>query len=144
MKRPQRTWAVIGRGWVGWHASGHNVTGSGGTLEGYLAEALHGALVYDASEADEDAFQCFVIRGPMVDPTLPPGAWKKWEGHTTALAMLPGLGGDFATLARGAIEGGTSLDYVAPDVYERLLRECVPGVRLGRVDDSGAIAWGQP
>lgn len=42
------TWHVIGRGWNGWHAEGVNVSGTGGDLCGYVAQAFDGATVYDA------------------------------------------------------------------------------------------------
>jgi hypothetical protein len=135
-------WQIIGRGWNGWHAAAKNVTSSGGTLEDYLAKAAEGALVYDGSEADRDAFAALVISGPMVAPELAPGTVRRFGDRETAARMAGpgGLTGAFKTLALAAQDpsyGG--LDYVAPDVYVTLLRR-VPGMRLGTAQ-AGAVVW---
>ncbi len=82
MTTETREWHIIGRGLNGWHAAGINVRSSGGDIEPrvwwadghtippYQANAIDGALVYDASEADIDAFSKHVIAGPMVNPAL--------------------------------------------------------------------------
>lgn len=68
-------WQVIGRGFNGWHATGDGISSSGGELmpydywtgakvAGYLAEAKEGALVYDARDAEPEAFITLVMRGP--------------------------------------------------------------------------------
>lgn len=138
---------LIGRGLAGWHTdnvgktfsvSGGatcSITGrsSGGTLEDYLAEAEDGVLVYDADAADVDAFSHLVITGPMVKANLPAGTLRKFGDTATLKRMLGGLEGDFHTLGVATLEGITSLDSVAPDVWVQLLKERVPGVRVGKV-----------
>jgi hypothetical protein len=126
-------WQIIGRGWVGWHAAAVNVSSSGGQLEpyaygstpcaGYAAEAEDGALVYDASEAERDAFARLIIAGPMPTPGLESGM------------MVRGFGSGPQPWD-GEIHG---LDRVALDVYERLLRQ-VPGVKFARVR-GGQVQW---
>lgn len=149
-------WAIIGRGRAGWHAAAKNVTSSGGSLEpatywtgapiaGYAAEAEDGALIYDARDADEDAFSALVISGPMCDPGLPPEGINRWNDHDAAARMAPGLSGAFHDLAIAAqSEHYSGLDYVGIAVYRRLL-EKVPGVRFGRIRN-GVAVWddGQP
>jgi hypothetical protein len=135
-------WSIIGRGLNGWHAEGttdqgNRVSSSGGSLEpytywtgeqcpGYLAHAVEGALVYDASQADEDAFARLIISGPMVDPTLPQGTVRKLSERFPQIwgRLTDDLGG---------------LDYVATDIFRELLAG-VPGVKIGRVAN-GAVAW---
>jgi hypothetical protein len=97
--------------------------------------------VYDASEADYNAFVDLVIAGPISDPQLPPDAIVPFgaEQKQAALRMLPGLEGAFHRFAVEAIAGLGSLDRVGLGVYEGLLRK-VPGVRIGRVID-GSVAW---
>lgn len=139
---------IIGRGKCGWHASGVSRWGtfssSGGTLDKYASEAPDGCPVYDAHDADTGAFASLVISGPMVDTRLNPGEIKPFgeANKRAALGMLGpgGLSGSFATLAVMAISGLGSLDSVAPDVYIQLLREKVPGVRIGRVE-GGRVVW---
>src|SRR5262249_41280187 len=133
-------YGIIGRGKAGGHAAAHNVSSSGGTLEGYVARARDGALVYDADGAEYDAFVDLVISGPMVDVDLPAGAVKRFTDGETAARMVDGLEGAFKTLAvlaQDARFGG--LDYVAVDVYEALLGR-VPGVKIGHVRD-GVVIW---
>jgi hypothetical protein len=124
-------WHIIGRGLVGWHAEGVNVSSSGGDIEPrtwwadghtiapYQAAAIDGAPIYDASGADVDAFSRFVIAGPMVAPELTPDGWNKF-GHDGAEPR--------------------ALDRVGVQRFIALLRERVPGVRFGRVVE-GAIVW---
>mgnify|MGYP001589621265 CR=1 FL=1 len=150
-------WAVIGRGFNGWHAAAPNVTSSGGHLDdylwrgepttGYASEAAEGALVYDAEacEADEagrNAYIDLVLRGPMLDCALPPDGVSKFslEGRQAARRMLDGLQGAFATYATLAQdEKFTGLDYVGLGIYEALLRR-VPGIKIGRVR-GGKVIW---
>ena len=112
---------IIGRGLATWHADGINVRSSGGDIEPrtwwadghiippYQAQAIEGAPVYDAADADIDAFSKFVISGPMVNP-----------GVT-------------------ADQGSGALDYVTVTTYVRMLRERVPGVRFGTVHNGEII-----
>lgn len=135
-------WAVIGRGFAGWHATGLNTTGSGGDIADYLASAADGALVYDAEDADRGAYVRHVMAGPMLDPSLPPDGVKKFgeDLADTAAHMLPGLSGGFAVLAAAAQSpsyGG--LDSVGVGVFERLLR-AIPGVKIGHVQ-GGVVVW---
>jgi hypothetical protein len=135
-------YGVIGRGKAGWHAAAHNVSSSGGTLDGYLAQAAEGALVYDADGADYDAFSDLVISGPMVDPGLAPGTVRRFTDGETAQAMCGpgGLEGAFKSLAMAAQSPTYSgLDSVACDVYATLLAT-VPGVKIGYVR-AGAVVW---
>jgi hypothetical protein len=124
-------WHIIGRGKVGWHADAPNVRSSGGDIEPrvwhvdgsrmapYQETAREGAPVYDAIDADYEAFARFVIRGPMVDCNLAPDEWDKL-GHDDPLPK--------------------SLDSVGVERYVNLLRARVPGVRFGRVHN-GEIEW---
>ena len=155
MQEQEHKWQVIGRGKAGWHAKSLACSSSGGELEqrryasgavspgpGYAAEALDGALVYDAEQADEAAFRDFVISGPMLDLHLPPGGVRRFgaEGRETARRMLPGLAGAYRTLAAVAqSESYTGLDQAGLGIWERLLR-AIPGVRFGRVR-SGQVEW---
>lgn len=144
-------WEIIGRGKAGWHANAKNVTSSGGDLNpytywtgekcsGYAKEAAEGALVYDAKDADENAFAALVISGPMVDPSLPPEAVNKFGGADAAAQMRPGLAGAFGQLADAAQSPTYSgLDYVGLGIYRRLLA-AVPGVKFGRVE-GGIVVW---
>ena len=135
-------YSIIGRGKAGWHAAGHNVSSSGGTLDGYLKDARNGALIYDAHDADTDAFTHLVIAGPMVDPDLPPGGVRRFGDQDAAARMCGpgGLTGAFKTIATLAQDASYSgLDYVACDVYETLLR-AVPGMKIGHVHN-GTVVW---
>lgn len=146
-------WAVIGRGFNGWHATGDGVSSSGGSLEdytywtgkkcnGYLTEAAEGALVYDAENADVNAFVSLVVNGPMVNPAIPPDAVHAFDqrGRESLARMAPALGGGYKTLAIAAQDDKfTGLDSVGVAVYERLLRK-VPGVKIGKVLN-GAVQW---
>jgi hypothetical protein len=152
-KKAAKQWAVIGRGFNGWHATGVNVSSSGGSLDpytywtgekcqGYAGEAIEGALVYDASEAEGAAFIAHVMSGPMVDPGLPPEGIDRFSqaSKDTALLMAPALGGGYQTLAVLAqSEKFTGLDRVGVAIFEGLLRK-VPGVKIGKVHN-GAVAW---
>jgi hypothetical protein len=97
--------------------------------------------VYDADKADDDAFISLVFKGPMCKPGLPLGTVKRFslEERNAAAAMLPGLSGGFADLAVMALAGLSSLDEVAVDVYEALLRT-VPGMKIGHVRN-GSVEW---
>lgn len=154
MKTPHKRYHVIGRGLAGWHAKGINESSSGGDLhprpwwaggftKGYLEQAIDGALVYDASGADERAFTRLIISGPMVDPALPLMGVSKFVAdlRETAGRMAPALTGAFQTLAQTAADDPTysGLDTVGVGVYRGLLAT-VPGIRLGTVRD-GAIDW---
>ena len=130
-------YTLIGRGKNGWHSDGlsdgNKCSSSGGTLEHYLAEAQDGTPIYDADEAEDSAFIDFIFRGPMVDPTLPSGQVSHFGEHKALLGMLPGLKGGFASLGVMALADIASLDFVAVDVYVTMLRERVPGVKIGQV-----------
>lgn len=155
-KKQAKRWAVIGRGFNGWHATGVDVSSSGGDLNpytywtgaavpGYLAEAIEGALVYDASEADSVAFTRHVMNGPMVNPALAPNEVDRFTkaDRDRALQMAPALGGGFKTLAVLAqSEKFTGLDRVGVGVYEGLLRK-IPGVKIGKVV-KGKVEWEHP
>jgi hypothetical protein len=145
---------LIGRGRCGWHAKsvgepdphGHRytTTGSsdGGTLDTYVREAPEGTPVYDASECDYSAFSSFVISGPMVKTSLPPGQIDRFsqQDQTAMTHMLPALGGEFNTLAKMNLAGLSSFDYVAVDVYMTLLQDKVPGVKVSKVVQ-GKVEW---
>jgi hypothetical protein len=125
-------WKVIGRGKAGWHADAGTVvetygkckvSSSGGTLESYLAEAVDGAFVYDADEADDEAFRHHVIAGPMLDVDLPTGYYRsvfEWPKPRNG-AKLAGV------------------DCVALDIFEECLRE-IPHVKFGKVVN-GNVVW---
>lgn len=145
-------WHVIGRGLAGWHATGVNVSSSGGDIidrpwwaggiqYGYLHGAIDGCLIYDASQADDAAFSRLVISGPIVNPELGPDEVSKFERTDTLRIMLPGLGGSFQTLAAIALADQTfsGLDYVGVNVYRALLSQ-VPGIKIGTVTN-GIITW---
>jgi len=145
-------WYVIGRGLAGWHASGINVSSTGGDLEprawwaggmttGYLAEAVDGCLIYDASEADARAFTAFILSGPMVDPKLQPGEIARFTDQAAAARMAPLMSGGFKTLATRAATDRDfhGLDSVSVSVYRGLLA-AVPGMKLGTVQ-GGVIVW---
>ena len=99
----QRTrWALIGRGFAGWHADGvPEVTatstttcrGSGcyAATPSYAADAIEGAPVYDAAHlrgTDGAAAFCVWVYGP--DSTL--GSQGKVSEHVAALrAAVPGV-----------------------------------------------------
>jgi len=146
-------WILVSRGWVGWHAKGmddgNKVSGSGGTLEDYLQESEDGTLVYDAHEADEEAFSKFIISGPMMNQALKPGEIQRFgAAEKKALAhMLPGMGGAFKVLGILALLSGEEklggFDYVATDVYMAMLKEAVPGVKFGKVVNH-EIQWDAP
>lgn len=126
-------WKVIGKGQSGWHANGAvevysddcRSTISSSTydtsdtqLNKYVEESEDGALVYDASEADETAFVRFVVSGPMVKPELPNG---------TILKLF-----DKNPVAPDPSYEPGPIDYVSLDLYEQSLRR-IPGVRVGHV-----------
>jgi hypothetical protein len=147
---------LIGRGNVGWHATtvgepsphgaAYTATGSssGGSLQDYLKEAPEGTPIYDAEEADINAFTDFVVRGPMVKASLDKGEIHRFSqaDKECLLGMLPALGGEFQAIGVLAMAGISSLDYVAVDVYIQMLREKVPGVKVGKVVKS-AVEWEQ-
>ena len=153
MTETKREWYVIGRGKAGWHATGKNVSSSGGQLNpytycsgascpGYLAGAVEGCLVYDAQDADTAAFVRHVLSGPMVDPTLGDYEDDKFtDADRKALdRMMPGLEGGFKTiaaLAQSPTYGG--MDKVGVGIYEALLAK-IPGIKIGRVKN-GVIEW---
>jgi len=72
-------------------------------------------------------------------------AARRWR-HDCQLVtrrVLPGLGGAYKTLAEAATDpqaGYTGLDFVGVEVWFKLLREAVPGIKIGRVRD-GMIVW---
>jgi hypothetical protein len=128
---------------------GHSkVSGSNGTLEGYLAEADDGCIVYDASEANSASFIEWVISGPMLDPALKPGTDNKFtKKDLKALArMAPGLEGGFRTAgalaAAGALDGKKygSGDFVALDIWMVHFKKAVPDVKWGKVI-KGQVVW---
>lgn len=139
-------WKVIGRGINGWHAKNDTTSLSGayGDDDGtrLARNAVDGALVYDAQDADLSAFSALVTRGPMINTEIPPDMIESFssELRRAALEMAPALGGGFQAYALAAQDPRcTSLDLVGVGVYEGLLRK-VPGVRIGRVM-AGAIVW---
>jgi hypothetical protein len=152
-RKAEKRWHIIGRGFNGWHATGIDVSSSGGQLDpyeywtgekvsGYLAEAIEGALVYDASEADSVAFTRHVMSGPMVNPALPPDGVDRFSSadRAAALRMAPALGGGYQTLAVMAqSEKFTGLDRVGVAVFAGLLR-AIPGCKVGKVR-KGKVVW---
>ncbi len=138
---------LIGRGLVGWHAEGIGRYGrfssTGGSLEDYLKQASDGTLIYDASEADSDAFIDFVFKGPMSDCTLNPGEYHKFQDMEALKRMVVNLKGGFQFLGAMALAGFSSMDTVATDIYLALLREKVPGVKIGTVKNH-QVEWEPP
>jgi hypothetical protein len=135
---------LIGRGKNGWHAAGLSKWGefssSGGSLEDYLSRAEDGTNIYDCSEADYASFASIVFSGPMVKPSLPAGTIQKFGDMQAMAKMLPALDGDFKSIAKFALAGLSSLDYIATDVFFALLKEKVPGAKVGTVQQ-GKIVW---
>ena len=126
-------WALIGRGFAGWHAvnADASVRSSGGDIAdgiwygkpnpGYLSDAISGALVYDASGAEDNeesarAFIRLVIGGPMVTPEIPRGSRDRF---------VSGKDG--------------CLDSIGAEDFADLLR-AIPGVKIGRVVN-GSVTW---
>lgn len=152
-------WTVIGRGKAGWHAMSDpepwvesegyrsrigSVSSSGGNLDEYAREARAGAFVYDAEEADADAFTDLVFAGPMLSLELAPDGVRKFGDAERSAALLMcgpgGLEGAFLHFAlRAQDEKFSGLDYVGLHVYAALLRK-VPGIRFGRVE-KGVVEW---
>jgi hypothetical protein len=132
------TYKVIGRGQASWHADAGMVehgaisgggeyttreSSKGGTLEGYVAQAVDGCFVYDADEADADAFINHVFKDPLVDVDLPAGCMRKALSNEHIIAEPEVL----------------SIDHVALDIFEATLRR-VPGMKFGRVV-GGKVVW---
>ena len=141
-KKDKENWLEVGCGHAGWHASKHHCSSSGGSLEGYLAEAAEGCLVYDAEKADPNAFIKYVVSGPVVGYDLPAGSVDKFslDDRKAMSLMSPGLSGGFETIATIALDTKyTGLDRVSLDVYEVLLR-AVPGMKVGHVKN-GKVVW---
>jgi hypothetical protein len=140
---------LLARGKNGWHAqllgAWGKASSSGGSLEDYLGDAIEGCPCYDADEADYDAFLDVIFKFPMVDATLKAGEIKRFNNgdKETLVAMLPGLGGDFKTIGKMVLSGFSSVDYVAADVYLQLLKDKVPGIKIGHVSQ-GKIVWDYP
>lgn len=128
-----KKWKLIGRGFAGWHAASEECRSSGGELlpykfrdhpcMGYLAYAEEGCFVYDASHLeptrDGDAFERWIISGPMADPKLPSGTISKAYTHDK----------DFG-----------AFDLVAVDVWAAELIRRVPNVKYGFVRN-GEVVW---
>jgi hypothetical protein len=137
---------LIGRGKCGWHSdglsNGNKCSSSGGSLESYLREADDNTIVYDAYEADDSSFIDWVYKGPMFNPRLLPHEIDSFNGNDkrTLLGMLPSLEGAFKTLGVMALSDLRSLDFVGLDVYLTALRERVPGIKIGKVQNH-AIVW---
>lgn len=146
-------WKIIGRGQRGWHADGmhdgNKVSGSGGTLEGYCQEAEDGTIVYDAMDADVGAFVEWVVRGPMLDCSLPNDTIDRFGDHKTLAHMLPALGGAYQTLGIMALTDKAndkrlgSFDMLSLDLYVGLFKASVPGVKWGKVV-GGNVMWDTP
>lgn len=102
-----------------------------------------GALVIDKRPALERN-PGLAISLPMCNPGLPAGGVDSFsaEDRMTAAAMLPALGGEFATLAALAVADRrfSGLDSVAIDVYFSLWR--AEGARIGRISADGLrVDW---
>lgn len=137
-------WLVIGRGKVGWHARGFDddknaVSSNGGSLEEYLKEAVVGCMVYDALNADHDAFIKYVYCAPILDLALKPNEVRHFQDHKVLTAILPALGGAFETIGQIGLNNIGSIDSVGIDVMRALLAK-IPGIRLGIVI-SGRVVW---
>lgn len=115
-------WYIIGRGFAGWHATGHNVSSSGGDIverqhytgqrmAPYQEAAIDGALVYDASGLEGTDRESAFIRWVCLTPTFR------------------------ADMAPDAIGGG----YCGIKAFEDSLRQ-IGGVKFGTVRD-GEIVW---
>lgn len=131
-------WLVIGKGWRSWHAETFGCKSSGGTLDQYLKEAEEKAFIYDASNSGKE-FAEFVISGPMLDLSLPTGIVKPFGDSKQLEIMTPFLGGEFNTIAKLNKAGLCSLDYIAFNLWEHLLRQ-IPNVKFGKVINQ-RIEW---
>lgn len=121
----KENYTVIGRGKAGWHAQLKNISSSGGSLEKYVSEAMENCLVYDADSVDYDTFWDIVVKGPMVDTSLPEKTVKKFIENETRQVTDQ--------------EQFRAFDSVSLDVYETILRQ-LPGMRIGRVNH-GQVTW---
>lgn len=123
-------WKLIGIGFCGWHAKKKDHSGVSDykdlkTLEFFAKEAEEGAVVYDASQANLNAYVDFMFKGPMIDFDL---FGKEYELSDSNM--------DFSS----KIGGFSGFDFVAPELYLCLMREYVPGVRFGKVIN-GKVEW---
>lgn len=148
----QTKWACIHRGKNGWAAESFDgSTSSGGLLEdrvysdgekrlGYLSNAIDGAVVYDAENADYAAFAALVVAGPILKMCL--YGVRKFDRETGA-RMLPALEDGFHSVTQLALaqppEQLGSLDYCDWATYRKLL-EKIAGVRFGVVR-GGQVVW---
>lgn len=153
----KREYHVVSRGFNGWNAKGINVTSSGGSLEGhthwtgekvegYLASAIDGALVYDAAHLEDTPAADFInliISGPMCDPGLGIAEVSRFgdKDKESLARMKPLLGGAFRRLAEVVEQNPkfTGLDRVGVGIYKELLK-AIPGMKIGHVLN-GKVVW---
>lgn len=140
-------WQVVHRGKVGWCADAgrseryaHHAS-SGGDLATYAEQAVYGALLYDAEQADYEAYAALVVTGPMLNLDLPARTFQPFFHDPEQLP--DGIEINLKSLR--AFEVGP-LAYVSLDIYVELLRN-VPGVRFGKIvhgkpvwDDESPVA----
>jgi hypothetical protein len=82
-------WKVIGRGFGYWHATTDDCMSEKRSLDDYVAYAEEGALVYDAREANQDAFCKHVSYDPMLATNLPPGGVDRNDKRKTTKGQIP-------------------------------------------------------
>jgi hypothetical protein len=133
-KMNKDSWAVIGKGFSGWHANGKTYGNcktntstydpSEACLVRFAIDGEEGALVYDASGSDEEEFTKLIISGPMVNVDLPSQSCQRLFEEVTPYSTEVKL---------------SSIDYVSPDVYREMLSK-IPGVRLGHIE-GGKVVW---
>lgn len=136
---------LIGRGKAGWHSSGisegNQCSSSGATLEKYLEEATDGTVIYDVKEVDISVFTEFVYKGPMFNPLLEKyvidcGFIDKSE-YKTLFGIIPPKGCKLSSMKMDEIK---AFDFVGLDVYVYLLKEKLPGIKIGVVTNH-QIVW---
>jgi hypothetical protein len=131
------------RGWHGEYITEYNTCGSityySNDLDYCLKDAVEGCVIIDKSECGDDGVS-FVINGPMVNLELPENTVKRFSGHEAAAFMLPGLGGDFQSLAAKAVQDRewSGLDYISLDLYVAAWKGL--GAKIGYYRN-GKVEW---
>ena len=99
-------------------------------------------MIYDAKDADPDAFTRLILSGPMVNPAMPPMGHDRFNDRYRLGTMAQGLEGAFKALAVETLSNPqySGLDYVGVGIYRELLRQ-VPGTKLGTIHEGGRIEW---
>jgi hypothetical protein len=141
---------LIGIGFASAHATGlepcfrpgimNKVSSSGAPLQEYVERAPNGTWVYDASKADTKDFVTFTLGSPMYEPALKPYQVRNLMRDKVCnfFGLIPEeCDKDLPTLQTKQVPSGSS---VGVDVYIAIMREQVPGVRFGKVQDK-RIVW---